>query len=368
MQPLASRHCGGCGDPAVEVENQLLTDAVGLTGAPGGLHYASDRVPGRTAAGTLTVPASGATLPPDLKRIEVEVEVAGQRLRQSIDPPEPNRDVTLAWNGQDAYGRPVQGARRATVRLRYVYPGLYQRPDPVASGSGTVSFGRPSRTRQTISENRSRMEASFVREQELIVGGWDARGASLGGWTLSMHHAYDPVSRTLYHGDGSRRTAEDIGRVIARVAGRTGLDGYTGDGGPALNARMTFPQSLAAGEDGALYLADTWHAVVRRVSTDGVITTVATGNMTAPGEIAGFGPAGLAFGPDGRLYIADEFNHRILRLDADGRLRRVAGSATGLSGFAGDGGPATQARLSQPQGVAVAPDGTVFISDSLNHR
>ena len=106
---------------------------------------------------------------------------------------------------------------------------------------------------------------------------------------------------------------------------------------------------------------------------DGTITTIAGNGI--PSFLGDGGPAteanlqyptGVALDHDGNLFIADAANHRIRRIDQDGTITTVAG--TGAAGFAGDGGPATEARLHKPTGVAVSRRGELFIADEYNHR
>ena len=104
--------------------------------------------------------------------------------------------------------------------------------------------------------------------------------------------------------------------------------------------------------------------VVRRVAPDGVTTIVAGDGK--PNGLQLTTPRGLALGPDGSLYIAETFAHRIRRVTPSGVVTVVAG--TGTQGFGGDGGLATQALLSQPHGMAVASDGTLYIADTANNR
>ena len=160
--------------------------------------------------------------------------------------------------------------------------------------------------------------------------------------------------------------------VITTVAG-TGVTGYSGDGGPAAQAQLAGPFGVAIGLDGTLYVADTVNNRVRRVGTDGVITTVA-GDGTA--GFAGDGgparqaklrkPRGLVVERDGGLVVVDTENHRVRRIDANGIIRTIAG--TGIQGAAGDGGPATAALLNNPTAVAAAPDGSLYIADGAGYR
>ncbi|HEV8628193.1 MAG TPA: NHL repeat-containing protein [Acidimicrobiia bacterium] len=171
--------------------------------------------------------------------------------------------------------------------------------------------------------------------------------------------------------------------VITTVAGN-GQPGYSGDGGPAATARLNEPRMMTVDGNGAMYIADTFNHVIRKVDPSGVISTFAgfyPGPTPATEENcpSGFGgdggPARLAslrcphsviVGPDGAVIIADSGNQRIRRVDINGVITTVAG--TGESGFSGDGGPATAARLKDPKGLALAHDGSVLIADSLNNR
>ena len=160
--------------------------------------------------------------------------------------------------------------------------------------------------------------------------------------------------------------------MIATVAG-TGVAGWSGDGGSAQAAEIDHPRGLALAPGGGYAFADAFAHVVRRVWPDGHITTVAgTG-------IAGFsgdgGPAaqaeldlphGVAFARDGTLLIADTLNNRIRAVAADGTISTVAG--TGTPGFAGDGGPAALAEISAPRGITALPGGGFVFPDSDNNR
>jgi sugar lactone lactonase YvrE len=171
--------------------------------------------------------------------------------------------------------------------------------------------------------------------------------------------------------------------VTTTVVGN-GEAGYSGDGGPAAAARLNEPRMITFDGYGAMYIADTFNHVIRKVDPSGVISTFAgayPGPIPAteencPSGFAGDGgPARLAslrcphsvvVAPDGAAIIADSGNNRVRRVDINGVITTVAG--TGESGFSGDGGPATAARLKHPKGLALAPDGSLLIADSLNNR
>jgi glucose/arabinose dehydrogenase len=160
--------------------------------------------------------------------------------------------------------------------------------------------------------------------------------------------------------------------TIATVAGN-GVDGQTGDGGPATSAAIDHPRGIAVTPDGGFVFATPFLPTVRRVGSDGRITTVA--GTGAAGFSGDGGPAtaaqlnlvhGVALLPDGGMVLADTSNHRIRRVAPNGTITTIAG--TGTFGFSGDGGSATSAQIAAPRGIATLPDGSILFPDSGNHR
>ena len=167
------------------------------------------------------------------------------------------------------------------------------------------------------------------------------------------------------------RKVDDTG-LITTVAGN-GTAGYSGDGGAATNASLSYPSDVALDAAGNLFIADSQNSLIRKVDTNGIITTVA-GNGTA--AYSGDGgaatnaslsyPSGVAVDASGNLFIADRDNHCIRQVDTNGLITTVAG--IGAQGYSGDGAAATNASLSYPSAVAVDASGNLLIADTGNQR
>ena len=177
----------------------------------------------------------------------------------------------------------------------------------------------------------------------------------------------------------------DRSGVITRVAGISPR-GYSGDGGPAIDAQLSRPGGIVLDGAGNLFIADIDNHRIRKVSADGIITTLAGNGV--PGFSGDGGsaidaqlylPAALATDGKGNLFILDWGNsyapandagllagNRVRRVSPDGIITTVAGN--GVPGFSGDGGPATGAQLSRPGGIAADSAGNLFIADTYNQR
>ena len=157
----------------------------------------------------------------------------------------------------------------------------------------------------------------------------------------------------------------DTNGIITTVAG--GGPDYPGDGGPATNASLDWPSGVAVDASGNLFIADSYSNVIRKVDTNGIITTVAGGGNDGLGDGGAatnaslYYPNGVAVDASGNLFIADTGNNVIRKVDTNGFITTVAG---GGPDYPGDGGPATNASLVWPSGVAVDASGNLFIADS----
>jgi RHS repeat-associated protein len=204
--------------------------------------------------------------------------------------------------------------------------------------------------------------------------------AGLGGWTLSVHHTLGLETGTLYYGNGEKRDLANSVPVAVRVAGNGSASGLSYTGPSAIGVRVSYPTAIAVGADGSLYVATAGNGVygqgsgarVRRVTTDGAIEAFAG---TGVGGFSGDGGAAidarfstfisaLAVAADGSLYIADTNNNRIRMVGSDGVIETIAGSgAPGCddTGAESGGGDATDVKMGAVQDIELASDGELWI-------
>ena len=161
--------------------------------------------------------------------------------------------------------------------------------------------------------------------------------------------------------------------VVSTIAG-TGVAGFSGDGGPAASAQLRQPHSIQFDAAGRLLICDIMNSRIRAIDMKtGTISTFAgTGQRAATpddGALEGAplnGPRSIDTDPDGNVYLVLREGNAVFRIDSrTRRLTRIGG--TGETGYTGDGGPATAAKLNGPKGVAYAPDQSLFIADTENH-
>jgi sugar lactone lactonase YvrE len=218
------------------------------------------------------------------------------------------------------------------------------------------------------------------------IGGRDGVDDQRGDGPVEDAEFLDPVD-VAFDTKGNLYVATVRGHTIRKVdtqgfattyAG-SGVPGFSGDGGPATQATLNGPYGLAVDSHDNLYISDGENHRVRKVDTQGIITTFAgtgTAGFSGDGGPATSGmlnhPDGLAVDSSDNLYIADSSNNRIRKVAPNGTITTVAGSgvvdADGNSGFTGDGGPATLAQLAIPRGVAVDKAGNLYIADNVNAR
>jgi sugar lactone lactonase YvrE len=243
-----------------------------------------------------------------------------------------------------------------------------------AASDGTVYVAADGRIRKITPDGTMTTVAGAEGEASFEPGGdgVPAVGEPLGG-----------VGSIALAPDGNLVVSEQVGQIrrvtpaglIELVAGTGEYDeaAGSGDGGPATAGALADNAGVTVGPDGTIYIAE--NSRVRRVTPDGLIDTIAGRDpQSCPPAEGDTGravdarvciPAAVAVGPDGTVYVGD--GNEVYRIGPEGSFEHVAGQPDG-AGFSGDGGPAADATLQLVTDLAVAPDGTLYILDSCNHR
>jgi streptogramin lyase len=191
-----------------------------------------------------------------------------------------------------------------------------------------------------------------------------------GGTALIQYPASitEDTSGNFYVADASGNIIEKItpAGAVSTLAGLTGLAGS--QDGTGSNARFNQPRGVAVDGGGNLYVTDTGNATIRKITPDGVVSTLAgsaaRGNQDGVGSAASFeAPTGIAVDSAGNLYVADAFNATIRKITSAGSASTLAGTA----GTRGDAdGPGSSAQFNYPSGVAVDASGNVYVADTYN--
>jgi RHS repeat-associated protein len=371
----------GC---VIDIEAQILGERVAVGGTPFTLNYRSDRMQGYLGPYVLNIPLTGANPPPSLQGVQLEVDIAGEQLTQAFGAA-PRQQYTFEWDGNDGYGRPVQGQQPVSVKLGYVYNLVYIAPsdnplnlDPnYDSDFGHFTyFGAPA----SVDGRQITLSYDWTG---MLGENHTSPQDGLGGWTLSGHDTYDPASETVFYGDGHKRTVDTLPQITTTIAGNPNTaGGFSGDSGPATQAIFNLAQSggsIATKPDGTIYILDSGNCRVRAITPDGIINTVAgngqcgnvfavdgDGGIATAAQISGVGS--LAVGLDGTLYIAD--GPRVRHVDSQGIIHTVAGAGCepGTIPSLPNGVPALDACFEgnhssgfSPLSIAFAPDGTMYL-------
>ncbi|WP_026309024.1 NHL repeat-containing protein [Spirosoma spitsbergense] len=270
--------------------------------------------------------------------------------------------ATVAGNGTVSYGGDRGPATSAS---------LYN-PVGVAF-DGTGNFYIADQQNQRIRKVATSGIITTVAGNGLFTFGGDGGAATAANLANPSGVAVDGVGN-IYIADALNQRIRKVAMsgIITTVAGN-GIAGFSGDGGAATAASLNNPVGVTVDGTGNLYIADSQNNRIRKVATSGIISTVA-GNGTASNSgdgglatAAGFNYiAGVVLDGSGNLYIADQGNHRIRKVATDGIVTTVAG--TGIAGYSGDGGLATAANLANPASVVVDGMGNLYIADYGNNR
>ncbi|HEV3511650.1 MAG TPA: hypothetical protein VGS05_08080 [Candidatus Sulfotelmatobacter sp.] len=217
--------------------------------------------------------------------------------------------------------------------------------------------------------------ASLAQKVTTVAGGFvgDGGAATSASFQFPVGMVQDRSGNTYVTDEGGQRIRKITSAGVISTYAGTGIAGFSGDGGPATSAQINSPLSITRDAAGDLVFADALNNRVRKITTAGIISTIA-GNGTA-GYSGDGGPAtsaslktpwGVAYDAAGNLYISDRGNEVIRKVDTTGTITTFAGNGT--AAFCGDGGPATSACLNAPRGLATDGSGNLYIADGLNRR
>ena len=364
QQQEEAKDCTNSNASYVEERSRIFHEDIPIPGTGISLHYSSNRVKGYKT--DISVPASGDSVPGSLNLIRVKVEAAGRVFEKILDPI-PNQTAEFIWDGTDYLGKKLETPIDANISVGFVYNLVYQSVENFAqafakAGGETTGI----RGRQDITSwKKSTIKVYPVKTM--------SRGEIGEGWTLSNHHSlFINDLSTLYRGDGSiyHENNNKSLNLIDTVAG-DGREAYSGDGGPANEAAIRNPTDVDIDAIGNLFIVDRWSHVIRKVDTNGIISTIA-GNGT-PGYSGDGGlatnaqlnnPWGIDVDDFGNIYITDWGNNVIRKIDTNGIISTIAG--TGTSGYSGDDGPATEAQI-HARNIFVDNEGNIYFTDDVNN-
>ena len=399
----------------IEAQSQILRESVDIVGVPWHLWYSTSRVPGRVAENAVTIPFVTPSTPASVYDIRVSLDIAGEgETHYWGGPGGPSipavpSELEYVWPN----ARRLQGRQPLNVTIEYRYLAVYEESERFGyRGNGQVIT-----TSTTPGIGRGSPLLGFERRYQLAVGTSDARPQGIAGWTPSIHHHYDTYGRVLHFGDGSRRAAEATGAVLQTavslapnvfspsdrvdmavdpegrvyyntphqifrveddgtttlIAG-TGVQGGSGDGGPATSARLRNIRGISFGSDGSLYFGQ-GGSVVRRIRPDGIIERFAgTYQVVGPTGDGGLaidallgGVEAIGVGPDDTVYIGEQrsgFATRFIRaVDPSGIITTIAGAETG-NAAGPDGVPATATRIQPLVDIEVDADGQIYFAQT----
>ncbi|OJJ23432.1 hypothetical protein BKI52_03465 [marine bacterium AO1-C] len=270
---------------------------------------------------------------------------------------------TLTGNGNNGYAVAFTGDGGPANQAQF-----YQQIGVATDAAGNVYVA------DTYNHRVRKIDAA-TGNISTIAGNGTANSSGDGGQAVSAqingpYGVATDAAGNIYiaEGFGHRVRKINTSGVITTIAG-TGSAGYSGDGGSATSATLSTPQDMVIDATGNLYILDYSNRRIRKVSTSGTITTIVgtgvsgysgDGGQASTAQITI--PTGLAIDGSNNLYFTDVNNHRVRKINLNtGIISTVAG--TGVSGYSGDGGPATSAQISSPGGIAVDAAGNIYFGD-----
>ncbi|XP_063223573.1 teneurin-a [Bacillus rossius redtenbacheri] len=327
------------GKSLVFAETQILQESIQIPGSSLHLMYQSSQAPGYLS--TVLMRLTPAAVPSTLTHVHVRVEIEGSVHARTYEA-DPLLTHTFAWNKRNVYKQKVYGVAQAKISVGYEY---------------------------------SSCPAVVWETQTAMLQGFDVDISDVGGWSLDIHHHYNFLEGILQKGDGTTLHFKQYPRTVKVVMG-TGLQRTllcADCNGSAKDGRLLTPVALAGGPDGSIYVGD--FNLVRRITPEGSVYTVLQLSTTQVSY-----QYHLCVSPaDGHLYISNAEKHQVLRALSLEQVQEpainyepVVGSGErcipGDETHCGDEGPARDAKLSHPKGLAIAADNTMYIADGTNIR
>jgi len=255
---------------------------------------------------------------------------------------------------------------------------LYYPQGVAVSSTGTVYVADSNNERIrsfTVNGNINTIAGNGSTTEATVVNGVPANGAEL----YYPFSVIEDPSGNIFVADDYNQMIRELSAGLVNTYAGTGTLGFTGDGGPATSAELYYPSGVARDSSGNIYIADDNNCVIRKVTPGGTISTFAGIDTNAPSPSCGYSgdggpatnaelyyPTSVYVDSKNNVYIPDTYNHVVREVTA-GTITTIAG-IPGQFGYSGDGGPATNARLYYPEGVAVDGAGNVYIADNYNHR
>ena len=378
---------------SVEDRSQSIAEDIPIPGTDTSLHYASSRVPGNSY--TITIPASGETVPSGLMQIIVNMDVAG-KMYSTVLPAAPDQAASFIWDGTDVWGNQVYGPVPANIEIGFVYPIKY------TSSTEAFAFAKASTNLNWTIGFNSIVQATFWKKSRIVINKNNQRNHPIAqGWTFSTnHHLYPFQPDTVYKGDGTV-VSNESNRAINTVAK---FYGPYGTGNNVFD--------VACDSKGNIYIAvlgvDNYTGGVYKLDTNNVLTRIipasvtslaidkndtiywSSGNGVAGYSIFKLNPNGssvliagggydysenipatqaltyawkIAVDGEKNIYFTEAYvgsGYRVRRIDKNGLINTVAGTRT--MGPANIPGPAKKACIN-PQSVAFDDSGNMYIAD-----
>lgn len=354
----------------VDTLSQTLRESISIVGTNLNLTYSSDRNRDQVSIPLLL----SRSIDPDVERIDLTIDIAGRQFKRSFNP-ESYLYHEFYWDQKDAYQRPVVTETTANIKVTYVFKANYltQLYSQYYPGPSFSTF--PVAYQYLIYEARDlgTMTTTYSTQVDPIR----LPTTEVGGWSLDVHHFFNPDTNTVYFGNGDRMVTSATSLrddLVATVFAGTGTPGYNGTGIPAKSAQLNGPVSTYASSDGSVYVYESGNHRIRRVRPDGIIENFAgngiagysgDGGLAIEASISNAGTLTMTEGPDNTIYIGDWGNYAIRKIDKNGIITTIAGN--GQPGFAGDGGPAQNAQFYNIEAL-VYKDGSLFVADARNRR